>query len=99
MYVLTNKYNVALCVTSTLEYAENGNPIVKGGAYQMPRALIENVYKNVEDVPADYADAKYLYNGAVWENNPDYDEPKPTEDYEQLRADVDFLAVMEGVEL
>ena len=98
MYVLTNKFDVALCVTSTLEYADNGNPIVKGGAYQMPRALITNVYNNVEDVPADYVDVKYLYNGAVWTPNPDY-QPPVDNGFEQLRADVDYLAIMEGVDL
>lgn len=73
-YVITNKSSVVFCISTTLEYAPNGNPVVHHGEYSIMKSLIGNIYSGVINVPDDYADNKYLFNGETWTNNPDYRE-------------------------
>ena len=78
-YVITNRSSVVFCISSTLEYAPNGNPIVEHGAYSIMKSLIGNIYSGVINIPEDYEDNKYLFNGETWKINPDYREEASTE--------------------
>lgn len=59
MYVFTEKEdNRITCISETLEYQSNGNPVVKNGAYAIGYPV--NIYENVE-VPEGVIENKYCY--------------------------------------
>lgn len=95
MYVITDKKNVAICVSETLEHQSNGNPLVHGGTLAIAKILVEHEYADVAHVPEDYTDGKYCYDGASWTANPDYTEPQPSaeERLTQLENAVDELII------
>lgn len=64
-------------------------------------AVASNFQKvEVDSIPDDFAQRKYLYteeNG--FELNPDWQDPNAPNDEDILRADVDYLAMMTGIDL
>lgn len=59
MYVLTEKKdNRITCISETLTYQSNGNPVVKNGAYAIGYPV--NIYENIE-VPEGVVEDKYCY--------------------------------------
>lgn len=54
----------------------------------------------VDSIPEDFTDGKYLWSEeSGFELNPDWVDPSTPSETEQLRADVDYIAAMTGVEL
>ena len=60
MYILTDENNVIICISDTLEYQENGNPLVKNESYAIAENLVKHTYENVE-VPEGIEESKYCY--------------------------------------
>lgn len=64
-------------------------------------AVASNFQKvEVDSIPDDFVQAKYLYtteNG--FELNPDWQDPNAPTDDDILRSDVDYLAMMTGIDL
>lgn len=80
MYVLTDNNGVAICVSETLDHQENGNPLVHNGTLAIAEILVNGEYANVNNVPTDYEDGKYCFDGSVWTRNPEWREPQPSPD-------------------
>lgn len=100
MYVITDKRNVAICVSESLDHQSNGNPLVHNGMLAIAAIIVGHEYSDVSDIPGDYTDQKYLYDGTNWSENSDYFVPVDEKmEANQLRADVDYIAIMTGVEL
>lgn len=69
---------------------------INGNTYSVTDGIEEY---EVNSIPEDFEQGKYCYtesNGFYI--NPDYAEPQPTAE-EQLRADIDYIAIMTGIEL
>lgn len=59
MYVITEKKdNRITCISETLTYQSNGNPVVKNGSYAIGYPV--NIYENIE-IPEGVCEDKYCY--------------------------------------
>lgn len=93
MYVITDESDVALCVSETLEHQKNGNPLVHNGTLAIAAILVGNEYADVSNVPADYADGKYCFDGENWTLIPQHKKSAPS-DMEKIEAQVLYTALM-----
>ena len=74
MYILTDKDNIIIHISETLNYQENGNPLVDNDTLAIAKVLVENVYENVE-VPEEIVASKYCYTQEQgFYKNPNYKE-------------------------
>lgn len=72
MYLLIGENNKVICATETLDHQENGNPLVKNGAYAIAAVLVKQEISGVENLPANYEDGKYCYVDGVFSIDPDW---------------------------
>lgn len=71
MFVITNKDGIAICVSQTLEYLENGYPLVRNGAYAIASPIVGDVFADIAFIPEDYEDGEYLFDGQLWKARPE----------------------------
>ena len=81
MYILTNKNNVIIAISKTLDYQENGNPLLEDRtgfiyAYGKRPDEVINVCE-VAEVPEEMVEQKYCYTqNDGFTLNPNYVEPE-----------------------
>ena len=99
-YLLLDEKNIIIHVSETLEYQENGNPLVDNGTLAFAKYLVANIAEideTVIDIPEDYVPYKYMYLSDTIIVNPTYVEPVPPMDVEKevndLKASTESLEI------
>ena len=73
-YILTGEKNEIICISDTLEYQSNGNPLVHNRTLAIAEYLVKHTYSNVE-VPEGIEESKYCYTEEQgFYKNPDWKE-------------------------
>lgn len=61
MYILTDKQNSIIAISKTLNYQNNGNPLVYNNTLAITSALVANIYEKNENIDEKYNSFKYCY--------------------------------------
>lgn len=90
-YVILGPNKEVIVVSETMEIQENGNYLVKNGAYAIAGNLVGS-YKEITDVPVEVEPLKYCYNETKgFYLNPDW-EPPQNLDYQELARENKLLS-------
>ena len=74
MYVLTGEKDVVICISETLNYQDNGNPLVHNDTLAIAEILVKHTYEDVE-IPEKVCESKYCYTPEQgFYKNPDWRE-------------------------
>lgn len=90
-YLLLNEKYIIIHISDTLEYQENGNPLVDHGTLAFAKYLVADVAEideTVVEIPEDYVPHKYMYQDGSIVINPEYVEPVPPMDVEKEIGDL-----------
>ena len=60
MYIITDENDVIIHISKTLNYQENGNPLVDNDTRAIAKLLVKEIYK-IETVPEKVEASKYCY--------------------------------------
>lgn len=60
MYILTDKDNVIINISGTLDYQSNGNPLINEGKLAIAKILVNKIYE-VKEIPNNVSEARYCY--------------------------------------
>ena len=96
MYILTDKNGVIICVSPTLDYQENGNPLVRdrsGNEYAIAESLVGEISADI-DIPDGVEPQKYTWIDGEFAENPDYTPIVPDSELGQQVTDLQ-LAITE----
>ena len=66
MYVITSYKDIVLAVSEDLSYDNKGNPLINHGTSGILADLVQNIYKDVTDVPEDLEGNYYMFDGTSW---------------------------------
>ena len=92
-YLLLDSENVILHISTTIDYQENGNPLVDGGTLAYAEALVVQVIE-VDHVPEEVSAHQYCYVDGEFVLNPNWIEPEEPTDWDYalriLDGEVDY---------
>lgn len=90
-YLLLNERDVIIHISDTLEYQDNGNPLVDYGTLAYAKYLVNDtaeIDETVVEIPEDYVPHKYMYQDGAIVVDPEYKEPVPPMDVEKEVTDL-----------
>ena len=77
MYLVLGKKNKEIIyISTTMDYQENGNPLVDNGTLAISVSLVDSVVE-VDNIPKEVEVEKYCYIDGQYIINPDWVEPDP----------------------
>lgn len=80
MYILTGNDNEIIKLSETLEYQDNGNPLVDNGTLAIAKYLVKGIF-DVKKVPTEVKESEYCYTEEDgFYKNPNYQPSMPSEE-------------------
>lgn len=62
MYILVDNNNRVLAISATLNYQENGNPLVYDDSLAIASLLVKKIYEYNDEIDEKYNSSKYCYS-------------------------------------